>query len=320
MSVPDKISLLTARLVKLPQQKIAQICSVVLLIYVAYLCAQFTWLWVPKTNGQYGGIKNNSQLSINHNDSYNLAKIQALNLFGQFQQVNTVTTIAVKDAPETRLNLVLTGVVASTQTNIGAAIIANAGKQETYGIGDVITGTRASLAQVMHDRVLIKQAGQLETLMLDGFKYQKVAPVNKYSPSGKPINNGSARSRTAKHQLDQRNNQRLKIRMARLKQDFVNNPSKITDYLKIAPQHKAGRLIGYRLMPGKDKEFFQSSGLKYGDIAIQMNGFDLTIPRQAVQALKALREDSEITLTIDRHGEIITILFGLNAQHQNNNY
>ena len=65
-------------------------------------------------------------------------------------------------------------------------------------------------------------------------------------------------------------------------------------------------------MPGKDPTFFESSGLKSGDVAIQMNGFDLTAPREAAQALKSLKEEREVSLLLDRNGDMTEILFSIN--------
>jgi general secretion pathway protein C len=65
------------------------------------------------------------------------------------------------------------------------------------------------------------------------------------------------------------------------------------------------------LLPGKNADFFQNSGLKSGDIAIQMNGYDLTVPSEAAQALAALKQDKEVSLLIDRNGELNEILFSI---------
>ena len=43
-----------------------------------------------------------------------------------------------------------------------------------------------------------------------------------------------------------------------------------------------------------------------------MNGLDLTSPQEASNALKALRTESEITLLVDRGGELTEILFSIN--------
>jgi len=310
MPLSDLLTLFTEVFAKLPQKKIAQAISLLLLGYIAYLCAQITWLLVPqqfsaKSIKYQSNIKNKTPVS---NTQIDLSSLQALNLFGFYKTKadEKSTTVVIKNAPETRLNLTLTGVVASNNINIGAAIIENAGTQTTYGLGENITGTRATLERVMTDRVLIKQAGRLETLMLDGINYQKV------SVTAEAAGTNSLKRSSAKQKIDQRKNAFLNKKMRQLKKDLSKDPSKITDYLKISPKRNAGKIVGYRLMPGKERKFFQAAGLKFGDVAIQMNGLDLSKPAQAAQALKALREDTEISLTVDRQGEITEILFSIN--------
>ena len=74
---------------------------------------------------------------------------------------------------------------------------------------------------------------------------------------------------------------------------------------------KNGATVGYLLMPGKDPEFFKSSGLQSGDVAVQMNGYDLTSPIDAAQALQALKTEPEVALWVDRNGEVTEILFSI---------
>jgi len=311
MLLSDQLNPLLEVFAKLPQKKIAKTISVLMLAYIAYLCAQFTWFFSSQT---VYSTANKVLVSEKEKSSYqiNITSIQALNLFGKYNQKIDQQAVEIKDAPETRLNLTLSGVVATRHANIGAAIIENAGKQETYSVGDIIIGTRATLEQVLRDRVLIKQAGRLETLMLDGFEYKKIAASQINSRKLEPGMIMNSPKQNDKLQLDQRKNKDLKEKMAELKKDLADNPAKITDYLRISPQREAGKTIGYNLMPGKDDEFFNVSGLKAGDVAIQMNGFELSDPAQATQALKALREDTEVSLTIDRHGDIMEILFSIN--------
>lgn len=317
MPLSGKITSLTELVQKLPQKKIAQLLSVLLLCYIAYLFAQLTWLLVPQaklSNGAAHSIASkNSTYSM---QKVNLAKIQALNLFGLASEKPAEKVVEIKDAPETRLNLTLSGVVASEDATVGSAIIENNGKQDTYGIGDIIEGTRATLAQVFSDRVLIKQTGQLETLMLDGFKYAKMnsaqldtAPAENLRTSNDDRNNDDEPAQI--EQIDQRNNEALNDTVANLKADLSEDPGKITDYLKISPQRENGVIIGYRLMPGANPEFFTAAGLIPGDIAIKMNGMDLTDAQESMQALATLRDEAEIALTIDRNGELTELLFSI---------
>lgn len=313
MQSPTNITELNELLHKLPQQKIAKIVSGLSLCYIAYLLAQLTWLLLSSNSSH-------QSLNIEHNalveskiSQTDIGVISQLNLFGAYNEQTQVEEVKIQDAPETKLRLTLSGTVASDDKNTAAAIIENNGKQETYGIGDKITGTRAVLESVATDRVIIKQSGRLETLMLDGFNYNKQTTRGINSANVSPAQKNKTRPsrNTSSQVLDQRNNQALSRSAMKLKADINNDPGKITDYLKIIPKRQGGNIQGYQLMPGKNAEFFQSSGLKSGDIAIQMNGLDLTIASEAAQALQALKQEQELSLLVDRNGELTEILFSI---------
>ncbi|QOL26587.1 type II secretion system protein GspC [Thalassotalea sp. LPB0316] len=309
MSLQQTIKPLLSAFEKVPQKTLANVISGALLVYIAFVFAKMTWQLVPNdtTTNQLPVAKSYSTAQ-SSDAAVDVGSIKALNLFGQFnRQDEKPKVVEVQDAPQTRLNLTLTGVVASSDERYASAIIESGGSQYTYGIGDKIEKTRATLEQVYSDRVLIKQSGTLETLMLDGVKYNKT-PASATRPSA-PVRKPS---RQAGQVIDQRENQALAEQATVLKQDLTKDPAKIVDYLTIAPQRQGGQLLGYRLNPGKNPEFFKSSGLRPGDIAVQMNGLDLTSPQEASDALKALRTESEITLLVDRGGELTEILFSIN--------
>lgn len=315
MSISFDITTLNEFVAKAPHAKIARIVMVVLIGYLAYMMAQLTWLFVPEaTNSSSITAKPTSVANNKQNNQYNIDALVKLNLFGKADSKKVVPVQQpVQDAPQTKLKLVLSGVVASDIEEVAAAIIENNGKQATYGIGDTIKGTRAVLERVLSDRVLIKQSGRLETLMLDGFKYSKSNEkiTTNRTTSAKSQTRNKADLKSARV-VDQRRNAQVSDNVKTLRKDFSQNPAKITDYLKISPKRVSGKIVGYRLMPGKNSEFFKSSGLKSGDVAIQMNGYDLTEPVQAAQALRALKQEQEVSLLLDRNGENTEILFSIN--------
>jgi len=326
MALTDNLASFSTALAKLPQQKVAQAVSALLLFYIAFVAAKITWLVVPQkpitinaSTAKHTIQKNNSA------QSFNISVVQSLNLFGQYNaQVQNEVVEVITDAPETRLQLTLSGLVASDKADTAAAIIENKGKQETYGIGDIIKGTRASLEQVLIDRVIIKQSGRLETLMLDGADYNQPAQsvsnkksdriVDTKNDSRELQQNGPRRltDKAKKSVVDHRSNTDLSRNAQQLRADLKNDPGKITDYLRISPARKSGKIVGYRLSPGKNPEFFKLSGLKSGDIAVQMNGHDLLVPIEAAQAMSALKTERDISLLVERKNELIEILFSIN--------
>ena len=308
---------------KIPQQKIAQVISVCLLVYITSIAAKITWLIIPEasqTISHSGVSKVKSVQSQSRNKNFDLTKLQSLNVFGVYNEVVIEKTIeVVKKAPETRLKLTLSGLVASDQIGTAAAIIEYQKKQETYGVGDIIKGTRASLEQVLIDRVIIKQSGRLETLMLDGADYNQPAQsvsnkkaINNEKPKApqqRESENSASKSKPSV--VDQRSNESLSKSAQLLRADLEKDPGKIMDYLRISPARKDGEIVGYRLSPGKNAEFFNLSGLKSGDIAVQMNGHDLLAPLQAAQAMSALKTERDISLLVERKNDLIQILFSI---------
>jgi general secretion pathway protein C len=317
MQLPSNFSSIIEFFSQLPQQKIAKVTSALLLVYITYVLAQITWMVVP--SGEY---KTSSHIQAKFaakdikSSVVSLTSLKSLNLFGTYtDQVEEVDVVEVVTAPETQLNLTLSGVVASDDKATSAAVIENKGKQDTYSPGETITGTRAVLDSVFSDRVLLKHAGKLETLMIDGFDYSESVREIRSKPPARTAkikkNSKKQNSYSSPNIVDQRTNKMLSKSAKSFREDLNTDPSKITDYLKISPKRKNGKVMGYRLMPGKNAKFFQSAGLKSGDVAIQMNGYDLTAPREAAQALLALKEDKEVSLLIDRNGEMTEILFSI---------
>jgi len=317
MPLPPNVANIIEVFSQLPQQKIAKGISVLLLGYIAYVCAQVTWLVAPS-----GPFENSGSVSVKvpqqgtKPSTISLSNVKSLNIFGLYNESQKEVNVAeVENVPETNLNLTLTGVVASDDKTTSAAVIENNGKQNTYSPGETITGTRAILDSVFSDRVILKHAGNLETLMLDGFDFKEAndrrAKVSSPIANKKPVKR--KKYLTSPNVVDQRSNKLLSRSAKSFKDDINSDPSKITDYLKISPKRKDGKVVGYRLMPGKNAKFFQDAGLKSGDVAIQMNGYDLTMPSEAAQALSALKQDKEVSLLIDRNGDMTEILFSIDG-------
>jgi len=315
MTLTDNLNSISTFWFKLPQQKIAQGISMLLLIYIAYFLAEITWFLMPQQSIESHAVVVNNVTNKNQLKRTDISSLESLNLFGQYNTSVEEVVEQVKNAPETRLNLTLSAAVASDNVSTAAAVIEYKGKQETYGVGDEIIGTRASLEQVLIDRVIIKQSGRLETLMLDGADYnhqaQTVANKKLTAQQGKPKKNIKQGTESLANVVDQRLNKELSRNAANLRADLKNDPGKITDYMGINPKRENGKIVGYRLSPGKKPEFFKLSGLKSGDVAVQMNGYDLLNPLEAVQALSALKTERDMSLLVERKSDLVNILFSI---------
>ena len=310
MQLPNNLASLPEVIAKLPQQQIAKALSAMLLIYIAYLAAQATWMFVPSAQISSQEMKTSPSRANKKPTAVSISALEKLHLFGVYNALPVEKLIEIQDAPETALNLTLSAVVVSNDLSVSAAVIDNEGQQSTYGIDDMIDGTKATLEQVFIDRVFIKQSGAIETLMMEGSDYQKRS-VNLPKQKVSSAKDQRAAAPSTPYVVDMRSNKELSQQARTLKMDISNDPGKITDYLKIMPKRDDGNIVGYRLMPGKKPAFFHRAGLKLGDVAVQMNGFDLTAPSQAAQAMMALSQENEVSLLVKREDGMTQILFSI---------
>ncbi|MEE2893070.1 MAG: type II secretion system protein N [Pseudomonadota bacterium] len=93
------------------------------------------------------------------------AEIAALNLFGVLtEETETETVQRMADAPETRLQLELQGVFLADEAEQSSVIVAERNRDgKLYKVGDRLPGN-AVLVEVFGDRIVLRRAGQLETL------------------------------------------------------------------------------------------------------------------------------------------------------------
>jgi general secretion pathway protein C len=286
------------------QQTINLLAVAVLAVFLLSYAAELTWrLWPqPFASSRFESISSSQSVSLeNSNSRLNLTDIKRLNLFGDFN-AGPIEQKEVTDAPVTRLNLTLTGVVASSVKDQGAAIIENRNQQQTYGIGEKIEGTSVSLKEVYADRVIIKNGSSNETLMLDGVDYNKNTNQLSQLPLAnlQPIDQGPEELR-----------QTLSNEAILAGRELQDQPASFIDYIAVSPHRPDGELLGYRVSPGKKPTLFKAAGLKSGDVITDINGLDLTDMQEALEAMNMLKELQSLQMSVQREDELITIYLDL---------
>ncbi|MDY6975119.1 MAG: type II secretion system protein GspC [Pseudomonadota bacterium] len=284
------------------QKQLHTIVVVLLSLYLIAFAAKLVWRIIPEP--QLSATPTVSRAPVISSSSgksgVNIAKIQQLNLFGNAAAKPAEPVAEVTDAPETRLNLTLTGVVASSEQEAGTAIIENRGSQAVYGLGEKIEGTNATLQKVYNDRVIIKNGVRNETLMLDGIDYDEANRRREMQ----------ARNRPEPEELEE-DTVELSEEALEATAALRERPASFTDFISISPKTEEGQLIGYQVSPGKEPELFKSAGLQAGDVITQINGLDLTDLQQSQEALSELRNAQNIELTIIRDGSLTTLYLDL---------
>ncbi len=188
-------------------------------------------------------------------------------------------------APETRLNLVLRGVIAVDPMSLSHAIIARGknGKEEVYTVGDKMPGG-VIVEEVHPDHVVLNRGGQLETLQLvkdeDVGSIQTSNTSRNFLPSGTPGQ-----------------------QLAGIRQEILKNPTSFGDYALPVVVKRNGKQLGYRLQPQqKGNELMQEVGLEANDVITEINGIKLDNPQNGIGALRQLSTANSVSITVMRNG------------------
>lgn len=276
------------------QQRVSFAVMFILLAVTAWIAGQMIWQpWsIPSVSKWQPS--NVARLETTSSSQIDLSNLQNSHLFGQYQSnAPVIEQPKVQAAPKSRLNLVLVGVVTSSVPEKSLAVIANKGTQATYGLNEMIEGTRAKLIQVQQDRVIIDNSGRNETIMLEGLKFTKPAPQVIESSSKQIVSNASQDT------LDQ------------IREEIRNDAKVLFEYVRMSQVKRDEEVVGYRLSPGKDKALFETIGLQAGDIATAINGLDLKDSASMGEVWQNLSQVNEVTLTVERDGQLFEIYIEL---------
>jgi len=282
----------------LSAKTLTQITTWLLIVMLAWILGRLIWSFIQPVDNLAPWQMKVASVSGSNTSSFQVSDVLAMNLFGQYQQnAPVIKQQPVKqDAPQTSLNLTLVGVVASNRAETTLAVITNRGKQNTYGLNEAIDGTRATLQAVYVDRVIIRNSGRDETLMLDGVKFGQSQSQRPARSKSKPVEMVKA---APSSELDQ------------IKKDILEKPQNLFTYIRLSQVKRDNELVGYRVNPGKDRVLFDAVGLKANDLAVSLNGSDLTDPTVMAKLWTELSEATDFTLTVEREGQLHDIYIEL---------
>ena len=262
--------------------------TAILVLAIAYQLATLTWVIAP---GAPPPVRSRPAAPAEPASAdTQAADIEALlssHLFGEQDKAAAAPAPdAVTDAPDTTLSLDLRGILSSGEDGTGQAIIAaNRGEDKTYRVGQAIdnaSGTK--LYSVYWDKVLLDRGdGRVETLrlpkeLLGTPPPRAKGPMMAPAPVAAPAANESLRT------------------------VIGQNAAKLQDIIRVAPQVDQGKVVGFRIQPGKDRSTFDTLGLVPGDVVTEINGVVLDDPSKGLQAFEALGEATQANVTVLRDG------------------
>lgn len=279
----------------LEQEQLAHWATMALVVGIAYSASVTTWHLVsvfhhPAPVSLPASVSTvRTPIQMAEGDS-----LANLHLFGDAQQPVGQAV----DAPDTRLNLTLNGVIASSDERIARAFIATVGGSEKgYRLGAGLPGG-AILKEIHPDRVILLRGGQYETLRMPK-KTDSIVLSDDAPAAAKPTEPRI----TAKVSREE---------VLQYKQKLLTAPKELAGAIRQRPVRRNGKIVGYRVFPGKDREAFKRLGLKPGDIITQVNGMPLGDPASAMAIYGQLPQMSELNIQVQRGGQDMSLVLPWN--------
>ena len=190
------------------------------------------------------------------------------------------------DAPETRMNLVLTGTIASSDPKGGLGIIGEtAPTAKVYKVGDSVVGG-ARLNAVYDDRVLLERDGQVEALLLPR-EYRGGGSGAPAAPLARPSASSSAGAEVAD----------------RVRRLIAQDPGSVSEVMRPQPVFANGQQRGYRVYPGRNRQQFTRLGLRPGDLVMSINGTPLDDPQRGMEIFRSIGSSDQVRVTVERNGK-----------------
>ena len=185
------------------------------------------------------------------------------------------------NAPPSSMPLVLAGVLATPDPKEGMAIIGeSAAAAKVVSVGQQVPGG-AQLNSVYPDRAVIDRSGALESVYL---------PKTSSGLGGAPPPLPTASAGPNDAVVD---------RMRRLVSD---QPNVIGQIMRPQPVFAGGKMKGFRVYPGANRQAFARIGLRAGDMITAINGTPLDDKDRAQEIFGTLSSSTDARVTITRAG------------------
>ncbi|WP_194842627.1 type II secretion system protein GspC [Endozoicomonas sp. OPT23] len=218
----------------------------------------------------------NSAVTAKNHSYEHLPKLE---LFGSFKP-KPASAIAITELPRTTVTATLTGIVSHPDNSQSLAIIKTGGNQQILKSGDSITNTQATIVSIHADRVVLSRNGRNEVLLLRPDDPDRVL-ANIRLPADKEAS--------------------LQLRGSKNADNIL---STVDEIINLAPVRDGDVLKGYRISSGRLGDAFERAGFQADDIAIAIDGYDMTSPQQALEMLEELELLEQVSVTVERDGQL----------------
>lgn len=258
-------------------QHLPDATNLVLVVANMHILALITWLVVSDPPDSAVSALPVTTTSSQPDNKQAFRELTSAHLFG----VMGTKTAPSARAPETRLNLILKGILADNPMKNATVIISQGmnGKEDVYGLGDKIPGG-VTIKSIHAEHIILDRQGQLETLRLLKENEIKSLPLPEL-PDTPETTPGDASLKD-------------------IRDSIVKNPAEFTKYAIPVPAKEDGKQVGYRLQARNGSQLLAEIGIQPNDIITSINGIKLDNPNNSMNAIRKLSTATTASITIKR--------------------
>lgn len=311
------LAVAASKLERGPSAPLRAVMAAILIVYCCYVLARIFWFVMPlpqlETSGPELGLISSSSPLISAQADIDIEALKELHLFGEPGDNNSQMAVALPqiiEAEETRLDLLLLGVVVSDVAASARAIISHRNQQDLFASGDALPGgSQVKLEQVLPGRVIINNAGRYESLWL----YEEQQDVNVSVAAPAPTGNRTARVQLPPVPAKKESAPVVEQKVVAAVQ-VPADAETLADIVQFTPVHAEGRVLGYRVAPGRAAGLFKAYGLQPNDVVTAVNGMSLDDPTRALKIYRQLQGAKRASFELVRNGEARIIDIALDEQ------
>ncbi|UCF31755.1 MAG: hypothetical protein JSV26_04945 [bacterium] len=242
-------------------------------------------------------------------EASNTEVIIGRNLFGS--RIDPVATgettgdVEDVDLPETTLPLQLLGTVANARGEGSFAIIQDTTtrEQQIYYPGDTVRDG-VILVTVARNRVVLLRNGVEEVLEK---LVERVGgpPERRPVPRARPSRAAPEAAEITVRKVADNSYVMDRREVEGVLQDF----NKLLTQIRVVPHFADGQPDGFKVFNIRPNSLFMKLGMVNGDIIKRVNGLEITGPEQALQVFQQLKDESNITIDIERFRKNLTLQY-----------
>ncbi len=197
-----------------------------------------------------------------------------------------------------------------------AAIVGAAGKAMLYRAGQAIDGNM--LIAIRSESVVLEQNSRPCQLTMFG--------VEEVSPSPRPAvaqapqrperperpgrDDGSISAADMESGITKINDTNFRVTRGLVDQ-VLENQAELMRTARVIPHEENGRVVGVKLYGIRRNSLLGRLGIQNGDMLRTINGYDMSSPDTALEAYARLREADNLTLSVVRRGQPMTIDYNI---------